>query len=110
MESTGSIGLDAILFIVVAVFGSGGLVSVLLKWITGRLTNSILEIEKSLKALTVAQLEFFKLLATHDAQARGIVTTTGDTQAERDTEALRQYKQVMESYQGLKNVIEASIK
>jgi len=98
------------IYIISSIIGSGGLVSVMMKWIMGQLTSTIEKVNKSLHTVILTQIQMQKLLISHDAQVRGINPTTGENQEDRDREAVRIYNQVIQSIDDLEKTIEESFK
>lgn len=94
------------IIILSGLFGGGGLVSVMLKWITGQLTKAIEAVQESVKAVSLMQVELYKLFLAHDAQIRGINPTAGKDDQERHSEAAKNYYKLRESLES----IELSIK
>jgi len=120
--------------LVTSLLGSGGLVSIMMKWIMGSLTTNIKDmnssivksfqdmnksvvdsfkqmnssVSESIKHLTLMQTELYKLFLAHDAQVRGINPSAGGDQNERESMALREYKKLHESLDNIAKSIEKS--
>ena len=102
MESEG-------IYLLSAIIGSGGMMSIMLKWITGRLTDGIDKVNQSIQTLTLTQMELYKLFLAHDAQVRGINPSTGEDQKSRDTEAEKNFRNLNHSIENLTKIIESNI-